>query len=125
MPDDNTVSHSLDDVDKLVCQLEIELRTILKWLKPNCLGANPDKLQCIAQGQDATKHQMSVEGWTILPSIEVKDRRITLDKDVEFYKHVSDICCNAARQINVLTKYTSGIRSRNSYCNLHEELYYL
>ncbi len=45
--DDNTASHSSNDVDELVCQLESELRNILKWFKINCLGTNPDKLQCI------------------------------------------------------------------------------
>ncbi len=53
--DDNTASHSSDDVDELVCQLESELRNILKWFKTNCLGANPDKLQYIALRKDASK----------------------------------------------------------------------
>ncbi len=48
--DDNTASCSSNSVDELVCQLESELRNILKWFKTNCVGANPDKLQCIALG---------------------------------------------------------------------------
>ncbi len=46
--DDNTASHSADDVEELVCELESELRNILKWFKTNCLGENRDKLQCMA-----------------------------------------------------------------------------
>ncbi len=46
--DDNTTSHSSDDVNELLCQLESELRNILKRFKTNYLGPNPNKLQCIA-----------------------------------------------------------------------------
>ncbi len=51
--DDNNTSHSPDDVDEFICQLESELGNILKWFKINCLGANLDKLQCIDHGKDA------------------------------------------------------------------------
>ncbi len=36
------VSYSSEDVDELICELVSELISILKWLKTNCLGANPD-----------------------------------------------------------------------------------
>ncbi len=105
--DDNTASHSSDDVEELVCELESELRNILKWFKTNCLGTNPDKLQCIALGKDASKVKISIEDRNIYPSNDVKVLGATIDKDLKFYKHVSDICCKAAKQINVLFKLLS------------------
>ncbi len=69
---DNTASCSSDGVDELVCQLESELRNILKWFKTNCLGANSDQLQCIALDKDASKVIISIEDRTIYPSNDVK-----------------------------------------------------
>ncbi len=73
----NTASHSYDDIDELVCELESELRNILKWFK--------------------TKVKISIEDRTIYPSNDLKVLGVTIDKDFKFYKHVSDICCKAAR----------------------------
>ncbi len=94
--DDNTASHSSDDVDELICQLESELINILKWFKTNCLGANPNKLQCIALCKDASKVKISIEVRIIYPSNDVTVLGVTIDKDLKFYKHVSHICFKAA-----------------------------
>ncbi len=53
------------------------------------------------------KGNISIEDQTILPSNDVKVLAVTIDKDLKFYKHVLDICCKAARQINVLSKLHS------------------
>ncbi len=58
-------------------------------------------------GQNATQNKCSVEGRTILPSNELNVLRVTIDKDFKCHKHVSDVCCKVARQINVLTKLHS------------------
>ncbi len=65
------------------------------------------KLLCIALGKDASKVKISIEDRTIYPSNDVNVLGVTIDKDLKFYKHVSDICCKAARQINVLSKLHS------------------
>ncbi len=111
--DDNTASHSSDDVDELICQLESELRNILKWFMTNCLGANPDKLQCIALVKNASKVKISIEDRTIYPSNDVKVLGVTTDKDLKFYKHVSDMCCKAAGSIQIT--FSIGSRSLIGY----------
>ncbi len=65
---------------------------------------NPDKLQFIALGKDASTVKISIDDWTIYPSNDVKGLGVTIDKDLKSYKH---ICCRAARQINVLSKLPS------------------
>ncbi len=105
--DDNTASHSSEDVDELVCEVESELRNILKCFKTNCLGVNPDKLQFIILGKDASNVKHYIEDRTIYLSNDVKVLGVTIDKDLKFYEHVYDICCKAARQINVLSKLLS------------------
>ncbi len=46
------------------------------------MDTNPDNLQCMALGQDATNIKISVKGWTILPSNEVKVPGVTIHKDL-------------------------------------------
>ncbi len=58
-------------------------------------------------GKDASKVKIYIADPTIYPSNDVKVLGVTIDKDLKFYKHVSDICCKAARQINVLSKLHS------------------
>ena len=48
--DDNTVSFSTPDLDKLIQILQSESQIILNWFYVNCMQANPGKFQAIAVG---------------------------------------------------------------------------
>ncbi len=78
---------------------------------------------CIALGKDASKVTISIEDQTILSINDINVLVATIDKYLKFYKHVSDICCKAVRQINVLSKLHSVLdefRSRSLIGSLQE-----
>ena len=127
--DDNTLAYSHHDTDVLTRSLEMDVRYVMDWFRVNCLVANPDKFQCITLGDQKESIKLNIEGVDITPSEKVKVLGITLDNELEFDYHVSDICRKAARQLNVLKHvhqnfkeetrmmiYRSFILSNFNYC---------
>jgi hypothetical protein len=51
--DDNTLSKTNDDIDKLVACLESDISHIMAWFKANCMGVNEEKFQCIVFGRES------------------------------------------------------------------------
>ena len=49
--DNNTLSFSWPDFDRLIQVLLSESLILIKWFHDNCMQANPDKFQAIAVGE--------------------------------------------------------------------------
>ena len=49
--DDNTVSFSCPDFDRLIQIMQSENQILINWFHNNCMLANPGKFQAIAAGE--------------------------------------------------------------------------
>ena len=129
--DDNTLSHSGNNLEGLVKILENESTILINWFGDNQMKANPDKFQAIAIGKK-TKNgdiKFNLDGNEIKCEEEVKLLGVTIDYQLKFDRQISEICKKASRQLNVLkrigkhltklgklTIYYSFVMSNFNYC---------
>ena len=68
--------------------------------------AKPDKFQALAIGKESFDHKIVFElkGNRIECENDVELLGVTIDYELKFDKHISDICKNASRQLNVLMR---------------------
>ncbi len=81
----------------------------MSWFRINTLAANPDKFQGLTLGNWPEDILFVVENTKIVPSRTVKSLGVTIDDKLNFNDHVSNICRNAARQVNVLKRLGSSL----------------
>ena len=108
--DDNTMyvcSHDLPDV---LSRIHSEVELILYWFKNNGMVANPDKFQTIFLGKGAENIEIKIDSFKIVSSKEVQLLGVTLDNQLTFYPHISNICSN------ILSK-TKALRRIRGYVN--------
>jgi hypothetical protein len=123
--DDNTLSYADYDIKNVVQNLESDSLKMLDWFDYNLMKANP------AIGKKSFDHKIVFElkGNRIESENDVKLLGVTIDYELKFDKHISDICKKASRQLNVLkrigkylnklgrlTIYYSFILSNLNYC---------
>ena len=126
--DDNTLSYSDHDINKVISTLEDDSMTSINKMK-----ANPENVQAIAIGKQTKQQNLTftLDGNKIECESEVKLLGVTIDFQLNFNEHVSIICKKASRQLNVLkrigthltklgklTIYYSFIMSNFNYCPL-------
>ena len=49
--DDNTISFSSPDFNRLIQVLQKESFTLINWFRINCMQANPEKFQAVGVGK--------------------------------------------------------------------------
>ena len=131
--DDNTLAHADDNIDKVVEHLEKDSLALIEWFSCNQMKANPDKFQAIAIGKKSMDKNIVLDlaGNKIKCEKEVKLLGVTIDFELKFNSHISNICKKASRQLNVLkrlgkylnklgklTIYHSFILSNFNFCPL-------
>ena len=104
--DDNTVSFSTPDLDKLIQILQSESQILLNWFHENCMQANPDKFQAIAVGEKtfAKNLVLKISNSEIKCEKLVKLFGIDIDYQLNFDQHISSLCRKAGQQLNVLKR---------------------
>jgi hypothetical protein len=104
--DDNTLSYSDRDINRLTNVLEEESKVLITWFNDNQMQANPDKFQTIAVGKKTHDDNISfnLDGNIIKWNDEVKLLGVTFDFMLNFYSHISNICKRASQQLNVLKR---------------------
>lgn len=104
--DDNTLSYSDTDINKVVEILEQESLNLIHWFSHNQMKANPDKFQALAIGLKTAKQNISfdLDGNKIMCDDEVKLLGVTIDSQMKFNTHISNIVKKASRQLNVLKR---------------------
>ena len=72
--DDNTLSNSGYDLDKIINTLDKDSLNLIDWLTSNQMKANPDKFQAIAIGKNTQSNNISfnLNGNIIKTEDEVK-----------------------------------------------------
>ena len=102
--DDNTLSYSDHDIHKVISTLEDDSMTLINWFSINKMKANPEKFQAIAIGKQTKQQNFTIDGNKIECESEVKLLGVTIDFQLNFNEHVSNICRKASRQLNVLKR---------------------
>ena len=131
--DDNTLSATDRKIENVIESLTHDSNKLLDWFHINQMQANPEKFQGIAIGK--TSHDaitsLKLNDTPIVFEDEVKLLGVTIDFQLNFNTHISNICKKASRQLNCLkrlgkfltrlgrlTVYHSFILSNFNYCPL-------
>ena len=131
--DDNTLSATDRKIENVIESLSHDSNKLLDWFHINQMQANPEKFQGIAIGKkshDAIT-SLKLNDTPIVFEDEVKLLGVTIDFQLNFNTHISNICKKASRQLNCLkrlgkfltrlgrlTVYHSFILSNFNYCPL-------
>ena len=105
--DDNTLFYADYDLNNVISKLESDSQKMLDWFANNLMQANPDKFQALAIGKKTFKEQIcfDLKGSKIKREEHVKLLGVTIDYELNFDKHISEICKKqSARQLNVLKR---------------------
>jgi hypothetical protein len=121
--DDNAVSYCDYDLNKVVNTLEADSLKLINWFSINLIKANPDKFQAIAIGKNTNKHNLTfnLNGNNITCEDNVKLLGVTIDSNLNFSNHISEICKKkkkASRQLNILKwigKYLNRLGRLTAY----------
>ena len=131
--DDNTLSCSDHNLEVVKGSLEDDSRILIQWFHDNKMKANPEKFQAIAIGKKSNKENITfnIDGLQIKCEDDVNLLGLTIDFNLNFNKHISNLCKKASRQLNVLKRigknlcklgklniYYSFIMSNFNYCPL-------
>ena len=128
--DDNHLVNENNCIDTLKNALEKDAHRAILWFDNNYMDANPDKFQCISLDRFGRPPiSISVEGNTIPSSECIKVLGVTLDKNLQYNTHISNLCSKASTQINAMKRigkylntdcriamYKSFISYNFSYC---------
>ena len=98
------------DIYKVVNTLEPDSLKLINWFSINLIKANPDKFQAIAIGKKTNKHNLTfnLNGNNITCEDNVKLLGVTIDSNLNFNNHISEICKKikkkTSRQLNILKR---------------------
>ena len=102
--DNNLYSHG-SNLPLILNNLEHDMRNLLYWFKINSLKANPGKFQFMILGKKKRlKHSLKIRSITIKHSDEVELLGITIDKALNFKKHIENLCRTAQYKLHALRR---------------------
>ena len=114
--DDNTLyvcGHKIADIK---CRIKHNLDEILNWFTDNGMVANPEKFQAIFLGTKNNGIEIKLGSNIIISSKEVKLLGVTIDSQLSFFPHISQICKKASAKTkalmrirNYLTQYQADL----------------
>ena len=101
--DNNTFSYADQDYNTLINVLEKESSILIEWFNFNCMQANPDKFQAIAVGKKtyAKEPGFNIESANISCDEVVQLLGIDIEYQLNFDKHIKNICRKASQQLSV------------------------
>ena len=123
--------YSVDCVEQLLTNGG---HTISKWYKDNFLKGNYDKYNLMLLGrknknEDSQSINVKIDKQVIKSSPDLKLLGVTLDDELSFSTHISDICKKASKKVGVLVRlrnmipretkfqlYKSAILPNLTYC---------
>ena len=85
--------------------LKHDASKLLYWFKINSMKANPEKFQFMILSKKSYQPQkLSVNTFTIDESDEVELLGLTIDKELNFSKHIDKLCRNAQYKLHALRR---------------------
>ena len=103
--DDEQLYSSDKDLERLNTRLEHELAIANNWYERNGMIVNPVKHQAMVLGANSN-YEFS---FPVKNSIDLLG--VTIDKDLSFNRHISQICEKVNKQFNVLKRFKNIITS--------------
>jgi len=97
----HTRDKSLNTVLK---KLENSAEIAITWFKSNYMKLNTDKCYLLISGYKHEKVFAKLENDKIWETEEVKLLGITIDKDLKFDTHISNVCAEANKKLSVLSR---------------------
>ena len=105
LADDNTLYSSNKDLDHVFDNLYYDLDNVLDWFKFNSLKANHDKFQFMVLGTNKNKSfSINVRKISTPSKNEAILLDITIDHELEFNKHIEDLCKQASFTLHALRR---------------------
>ena len=114
--DDNTLYYCGETAENVINNIQSDLKIVLKWFRNNQMMPNPRKFQYILLG----KHKLlkiEIEGFQPESAKLVNLLGITIDHNLTFDTHVSNICKTASAKVKSLS------RIRNAFIRKAKFLY--
>ena len=85
--------------------LKHDASKLLYWFKINSMKANPEKVRFMILSKKSHQPQkLSAITFTIDESDEVELLGLTIDKELNFSKHIEKLCCNAQYKLHALRR---------------------
>ena len=132
--DDNTLYKGDKNLKFLNNILKSGITEVLEWFRNNSLVANPEKFQILLLSPKAKmieKFTISIDGNTLCNTQTVKLLGITIDSNLTFKNHITNLCISAKNKLKALqrirkyltldqTKMIANafIYSQFNYCNI-------
>ena len=103
--DDNHLVNESNCIDTLKVSLEKDAHRTISWFDNNYMDANPDEFHGISLDRFGRPPiSISVEGYTIPSSDSIKVLGVTLDSNLQYDTHISNLCSKASVQINAMKR---------------------
>lgn len=107
---DDTTFHACDqDLGSLLQRLEHDSLLAIEWFESNYMKLNGDKCHLLISGYKHQSHWAMVGKDKIWESPHEKLLGITIDKDLKFNLHISNICVKAGRKLTALGRISKLI----------------
>ena len=99
--DDNTVSCADHNLKSVVDNLVQDSLSLIQWFLDNQMKANPEKFQAIAVGKRTKTENIAfrLENNVITCDENVKLLRVTINFQLNFDTHISNVCKKASKQL--------------------------
>ena len=94
--DDSTLRYWGETTESVIKNLESDLKIVLKWFGKNQIMANPRKFQCMLLGKHKSL-KIEIEGFQLESAKSNNLLGITIDYNLTFDTHASNICKTASR----------------------------
>ena len=101
--DDNTPYAFDQDIESVIKRLENDSIQLFKWFENNGLKANSGKSHLILSSKNIDI-SAEINGKRINNENDVYLLGITIDNDLNFTKHVSNLCKKASQKVHALSR---------------------
>ena len=100
---DDTTFHTIDQqLNALIPRLEHDSLLEIEWLEANYMKLNEDKCHILTSGHKFEHVWAAIGKSRVGKSQHQKLLGVTIDKNMKFNNHISDICMKAGRKLTAL-----------------------
>ena len=115
--DDNSIFTNDKSIEQTVSLLVDETRLAIDWFDINYMQANPEKFQgMIISNRSHDTTELDVDGTIIKCETCVKLLGVWLDNNLNFNKHIAELCKKAGRQLNALKRLSKYLNESTKMC---------
>ena len=94
-----------ENIRAIILELQSLAFRLFKWFENSHMKANPVRSHILLSNKKTKK--VKINNVVLTSSVEEKLLGITLDSELKFEKHITNICNKASQKIHVLSRITS------------------